>query len=431
MRICMIGGGKLGFPVSVCLALQHEVSVFESNPRIRESLQKKEKYPAKETGPNGIDPFEPYYQSSMVKVVDTLQQAIEGAELIFVAVQTPHKPEYEGITKLPETREDFDYTYLRLAVKEIGEWVKPGQVIVVISTVLPGTMRREIIPLIPKGVGLVYNPFFVAMGTVMQNFLDPEFVLLGGNDLEARAKVTVFYSKFYHNVRLGGLRRNTWSVTPIETMSIESAELVKVAYNSAIGNKIALANYWGEICHKIPGCNVDDVSNALKKATDRIVSTRYMESGVGDSGGCHPRDGIAMSWLARELKLSFDICGSLMQGRQDHAQWLVDLFIKESNGLPMVLLGKAYKPESNLTTGSAALLMSRLLWERGHVHYQWDMHVDPGPYELSDRPQAYLICTKHPEFRELRFGNGSIVVDPFRFLSPQKGVTIIPVGIGK
>ena len=108
-------------------------------------------------------------------------------------------------------------------------------------------------------------------------------------------------------------------------MSIDSAELTKVAYNTFIGMKIVFANTLMEICHKSPGANVDDVTGALKKARRRLLGPLYLDGGMGDGGGRHPRDNIAMSWLARKLPLSHDMFENLLTARECQTEWLVEL----------------------------------------------------------------------------------------------------------
>ena len=106
-------------------------------------------------------------------------------EIIFVAVQTPHDPKYEGITKLPDERVDFDYTYLVNCIKNLSKYVDENgeeKIVVIISTVLPGTIRKHVIPIMSEKIKLCYNPFFIAMGTTIKDFLDPEFVLFGVYD---------------------------------------------------------------------------------------------------------------------------------------------------------------------------------------------------------------------------------------------------------
>ena len=141
-------------------------------------------------------------------------------------------------------------------------------------------------------------------------------------------------------------------------MSITSAELTKVAYNAAIGYSSVLANGIAELSEAV-GADCDDVMGTLQLATDRLVSDRYMKPGMGDGGGRHPRDQIALSWLAKECDLYYDPFGKIIRAREAHAEWLADIWSAESteSGLPMIMLGLAYKPNSNLTTGSHARLV--------------------------------------------------------------------------
>jgi UDPglucose 6-dehydrogenase len=142
--------------------------------------------------------------------------------------------------------------------------------------------------------------------------------------------------------------------------TIKTAELTKVAYNTFIGLKIAFGNTMMEICEKT-GADVDDLVDALSLATERVISPAYLRGGMGDGGGCHPRDNIALSWLARELGLSYDLFEALMICRERQTEWLADLIPAGE----VEIQGKAYKPGTNLTVGSPALLMASMLTERG------------------------------------------------------------------
>ena len=277
-----------------------------------------------------------------------------------MAVQTPHQPEYEGITRLPDNRVDFDYQYLVRSIDEISKSVKRETVVAIVSTVLPGTIRRLVKPAAGPLLRLCYNPAFTAMGTTANDYLNPEFVLLGADDPTSVASVEKFYA----------------SVTdaPILRMSIESAELTKVAYNTFIGMKIVFANTLMEICHKSPGANVNDVTGALKRARKRVVSPSYLDGGMGDGGACHPRDNIAMSWLARELHLSHDIFEDLMEARFQQSEWLAELMC--AHDLPKAIIGYSFKAGSDLIVGSSALLLKSILEERGFTPFLYDPYVE-------------------------------------------------------
>jgi UDPglucose 6-dehydrogenase len=161
------------------------------------------------------------------------------------------------------------------------------------------------------------------MGTTVNDFLYPEFVLLGSDDLKALYKLEMFYSKTVS--------------APIKTMTIEEAELTKVTYNTFIGQKIVFANTLGQICEEM-GINVDNVTDTLKIASKRLISPTYLSAGMGDAGACHPRDSIAMSWLSQQLNLGYDLFESVMLAREEHAVFLANLVLKHSEGLPIIIL---------------------------------------------------------------------------------------------
>ena len=122
--------------------------------------------------------------------------------------------------------------------------------------------------------------------------------------------------------------------------------------------KIVFANTLMEISHKIPGTNVNDVTSALKIADHRLISPRYLDGGMGDGGGCHPRDNIAMSWLARQLPLSHDFFADLMMAREHQTEWLADLMC--AYDLPKAIVGYSFKSGTNRIVGSPALLLKTI-----------------------------------------------------------------------
>ena len=192
--------------------------------------------------------------------------------------------------------------------------------------------------------------------------------------------------------------------------------------------KIVFANTLMEIC-EATGANVDHVTDALAMATERLISPKYMKAGMGDGGGCHPRDNIAMSWLARKLGLSFDLFDAIMTARERQTAWLADLAIgraKES-GLPIVILGKAFKPETNLTVGSPSLLLQDLLRGRGVHASLFDPLIDNESDRPSD-PAVYVIGTKHEAFASWTFPPRSVVIDPWRYIPASLDIEVMGLG---
>ena len=411
MKIGFLGLGKLG--LSCALAIEskgHDVVGYDSNPIVQENIRNK-KIPYKEERVNQA------LINSNIKLV-TLSELVKFSEIIFVGVQTPHHEKYEGVTELPQDRVDFDYTFLKNASLELSEEIKKQNLektVIIISTVLPGTIEREIKPLLNNKVKLCYNPFFIAMGTTMHDYLNPEFVLFGVEDLDAAKKAEEFYK--------------TITSVPFFKTSIQNAELIKVAYNTFIGMKIVFANVLMEICHKT-GANVDEVTDALKLANDRLISGKYFTGGMGDGGACHPRDNIALSWLSRKLNLSFDWFENIMLAREKQTEWLANLM--EEYDLPKVILGTSYKPESNLEIGSASLLLKNILEKRGHKVTKYDPYVDSDTADniknKFKEPCIFLIGTKHHDFINFDFPEGSVIIDPWRYMPDKNGIKTIRLG---
>lgn len=401
MRVGMLGMGKLGLPV--CLAIEskgHEVKGYDVNPAVAGYL-KDRKIPYKEEG------LQPLLDKTKVEMTNSIEELCEWADLVFCAVQTPHDPLYEGASRLPEDRKDFDYSWLKDAVSK----VPAGTNLVVISTCLPGTFKREIEPLV-QGVNYVYSPLYIAMGTVLSDYLNPEYALIGSYG------DTSVYEEF-----LDTIHKKPKVVTDIAT-----AEAIKVFYNTAITAKIILANSHMQVAHKM-GLNIDDINRALMMATDRIVSTKYMRSGGPDSGGCHPRDLIALSWLGEELDMKPNWFEMMAYAREKQTEWTADIVMAESvdKGLPIVVLGKAFKPETNLTAGSGATLVANILREKGAEVAQYDPLVGdtlPSPLPVA----VYFVATEHRIFADLDYPSGSVVVDLWRYIKGKDGVEVIGVG---
>lgn len=429
MKVGFVGLGKLGLPVAVSMALGgHKVLGYDIDP----DNMSKQPRDYMEAGPNGKGSFNDYLVDSSIEF-DTLERVVTLSDVVFFAVQTPHSPEFEGITPLTDERRDFDYDYLITAIVDAAAFTmskNTSTIFAVISTVLPGTLDKHILSMLPHNVYLVYNPSFIAMGTTMQDYLHPEFILVGGNSSACNV-VAALHSQAIVGAGIVGADINMRYT--VEKMSIQSAELTKVAYNTCIGAKIAIANTLMEICHKFEHADIDDVTTALTHATKRITSGAYMHGGMGDGGGCHPRDNIAMSWLARDKNLSHDIFTDIMQCREDQARRLAMMLLSEVRGMGggFFVFGYAYKPETNLTVGSSAILVGNYASMLNLGVEMFDPIVCPeAPRPLTDNSVVLIGC-KHAVFTEYQFGDTCTVIDPFRYIPPENAGKVIHIGKGE
>jgi UDPglucose 6-dehydrogenase len=364
MKIGFIGVGKLGKDVGEVMAEKHFVEGYD----VREVIP------------------------SNFKMVPTIKKVCEGKDLIFIAVPTPHDPLYDGSHPTSHlTPKDFDYTTVKNILDEINDYTTKEQLVVLISTVLPGTTRREFIPLV-KNYRFIYNPYLIAMGTVKNDMVNPEMVIIGTEDgsLTTDAKIlTDFYGTIIN------------PQTRYEIGTWDDAEAIKIFYNTFISAKISLVNMIQDVAEKNGNMDTDIVTGALERSTYRITGPAYMKAGLGDGGSCHPRDNIALRYMAKELDLGYDLFDSIMLSREIQAKNMANRLIDLSAeyGLPVVIMGKSYKPGVEYTDGSYSLLIGSFI-----------MEVE---YDTINKPAIYLLGHRNV-FNEMEFPIGSIVLDPWR-----------------
>lgn len=422
MNIGFIGLGKLGLPVSIGFEQKgHSVVGYDINPNITPDKRPEELILTHEVWEDGKTDIREFAKKTKnLHFTRSIDEVVRRSDIIFVAIQTPHNSLYEGVTSLPESRKDFDYTHLVNCIRDVSTSVDTNglsKIVVVISTVLPGTIRREIIPILSPLIRFCYNPYFIAMGTVIPDLYNPEFILLGSVCDSAASTMVEFYK--------------TITDAPVYTTTLENAEMIKVSYNTFITAKICIANQIMLMCDNLPGTNCEDVMNALFMGDRRIISKNYLHGGMGDGGGCHPRDNIALSWLSSNSGLKYDFYEGLMKVREHQTEYFIDKLLQLEHkyvDLPVILLGKAFKPNTNIITGSPAMLMANIAKDRNLFFSHTDHIVDNTELVLK-HPAIYFLATKHDDYEHFTFPNGSVVVDPFRYVKNTSNITYIPIGI--
>lgn len=413
----VLGLGKLGLIFAMVLDVhgQHRVTGCDVSRRPTDILAGRVDQP-READISAL------IRNNKINVVNDPATLVANADVIFVAVQTPHPPHYDGTGPVPEETKDFEYGYLINAVRQLSraaERQAKDITIAVISTVLPGTCDRLLRPLLTPHARLVYTPSLIALGSVADDLLTPEFVILGADTYDDAYPVAKIYASLHGR--------------PVVTMSIPSAELTKVAYNTYTSFKIVFANTILEIADKT-GADADDVTKTLTLSDTNLMGPKYMRGGMGGGGYCHPRDVIAMSHLAGKIDLSADLFGFLARAREAQSSWLASLVIDHHSltGLPVVILGNAYRPESDLAGGSAALLLFRQLSDFVPV-FMIDHHTDPETSwtdveKILGSPAVFVIGCAHRDFVRAEFEPGSVVIDPSGIIPDQQGVTVVRLG---
>ena len=406
-KIGFIGLGKLGLDCAEVFASQYPTSGYDIYPRV----------------------------SDAVKVYDDIGEMINNSDWIFIAVPTPHSEGYDG--SVPSSHmepRDFGHEAVIDAINQINAHATTSKKIVLISTVLPGTTRRKFITLLDNKHQFLYNPYLIAMGSVKWDMANPEMVIIGTED----GSLTGIAGELIELYK--GIMNND---PRYEVGTWDECEAIKIFYNTYISAKVGLANMIQDFALKIGNINVDVVTNALARSNMRIMGPKYMTAGMGDAGACHPRDNIALRWLAQEYDIGYDMFDTIMYAREIQARNLAEFLADQAkqHAMSIVIHGKAYKPDVPYCIGSYSTLVGHYVKQLGfNVRYLDPLADDPteviseliGPavilwahnrkitYEYTgDQVETQPYCEIPP---------GSVVVDPWRKLPLSENHTVIHYG---
>ena len=335
----------------------------------------------------------------------TIEEAVKDRDIIFIAAPTPHDSIYGGETPTSHLpNKDFDYTIVTDILNEVNQHVTKNQLVVLISTVLPGTVRNILEPCITNA-RFIYNPYLIAMGTVKWDMVNPEMVIIGTEDGSITgdaSELIDFYKVFMQNEPRYEV--GTW----------DEAESIKIFYNTFISTKIALVNMIQDVAEANGNINVDVVTTALAKSTHRIMGPAYMKAGLGDAGACHPRDNIALRYLADRLDLGYDLFDSIMTAREVQAERMALMCLEY--GKNVTIIGKAYKPKVPYTNGSASMLIGYYIEQHGGTVRYYDRNTGDNDMQ-SDWSTVYLIGYWDTFVEDILFNPSTTVIDPWRRLT--------------
>jgi UDPglucose 6-dehydrogenase len=399
MRVTVVGTGYVGLVAGACFADSgNQVFCLDVDPGKIERLKRAE-IPIYEPGLDLI--VARNLQTKRIRFTTDYAQAIQGAEVIFLAVGTPPLPSGEP-----------DLSFLRSAVHSIGKNLSASAVLVNKSTVPVGTHRlvaewlKEVTDL---QCPVVSNPEFLKEGTAVEDFLKPDRVIIGTTDDEAYRKMAELYSSF---VRQGN---------PILRMDPVSAELAKYASNAFLAARISFMNELAILCERVGG-DVEEVRRGM--SADVRIGRHFLYAGAGYGGSCFPKDVSALLSTARKMNLPLDVVSAAesANARQKGllARKVRARFGENLAGLTFAVWGVSFKPNTDdireapaltiideLTrSGARVRAYDPVAMENASRHFQGNDSVEfiGEAYRALEQADALLLVTEWNEFRNPDFG---------------------------
>lgn len=439
-RYSIIGLGKLGASMAAAIASRGFNVIGADVNRKSVDVVNSGRAPVQETGLDELIGA----NRTRIRATADISEATSQSDVAFVVVPTPS-----------EKNGAFSLKYAAEAFREIGRALakKNGYYTVVLtSTVLPGSTRWGLLPLLEEESGKVagqdfgvcYSPEFIALGSVIRDFLHPDFTLIGEYDKRSGD----FLQDCYSQILPGH--------PPCERMSLENAELAKIAVNTYVTMKITYANMLARLCEEIPGGNVDVVTKAVGR--DSRIGKKYLTGSIGYGGPCFPRDNVALSFLARTVGTQAELAELTDSLNRSFIPRTIEKLKPELKpGNTAAVLGLAYKPHSHILDESQGLLLAHALAQTGARVIAYDplcAAIDSGAYakaemngwlmepslqECLDQADIVLITTPDPAFRALsslnfaRVKPAVTVVDFWRILElelegQQPRIRYVPIG---
>lgn len=421
MKIAVVGLGKLGAPLAAVFASKgHEVMGIDLNPDYVDAINR------------GLPPVDEPGLDALIRAsagrlrASTDMAAAAACEATFVIVPTPT----DAATGC------FTNRFVLAAMESLGAALRGRadyHTVVITSTVMPGSTGGEIRQALERAsgrtvgvdLGLCYNPEFIALGSVVRNMLQPDFLLVGESDARAGAVLESIYRSTVDND------------APVRRMNLINAELAKIAVNTYVTTKISYANMLSDICDRLPGADVDVVTSAL--GLDSRIGHKYLRGATGYGGPCFPRDNVAFSVMARNLgaqPLLAEATDAVNHLQLERMAAKVKACCAE--GGTVAVLGLSYKPDTAVIEESHGIKLALALSEAGLRVRCHDPKAGPAARsvlgaraEVVDdaaaaiaQAEAIVVMTPWPEYGALaaepfrRQGRPVVVIDPWRMV-PQ------------
>ena len=435
MKACVIGLGKLGSPLAACLAAKGLTVVgVDNDPRKVEAINHAQP-PVQEPGLGELLAR----TDGRLTAISDVEAAVRQTDISFIVVSTPSDP-----------AGGFSLRYVEPVCQAIARALAARSdyhVVCLTSTVMPGTTGGTVREMLEQasgkrvGVdfGLCYSPEFIALGSVIRDFLNPDMLLIGESDRRAGDFLQSLYAQVCENK------------PAIARMSFVNAEITKLAVNTYVTTKISYANMLARICEQLPGANVDVITSAL--GLDTRIGPKYLKGALSYGGPCFPRDNLALAQLAQQLHVPPDLAQTVDRFNRAQVSWLADV-VQRTKGT-VGILGLTYKAGTDVVEEAAGFLLAKELLARGATVLAFDPAFgrhSRGPaleklcfassaLECIQKSDVVILATAWPEFSAItakqwaRNSNQTrTVIDCWRavkFLREEPGVRYLALGLGE
>lgn len=381
-------------------------------------------------------------KSDNLRAVLGREEAVLNSEITFIATGTPSMPDGS-----------VDLHYIKNSAREIGEALpkKDGYHLVVVkSTVPPGTTEHVVKPILEKNsgkkagrdFGLCMNPEFLREGSAIYDTLKPDRVVIGEYDERSGETLEVLYRDFY-NGRV-----------PILRMNLASAEMAKYASNAFLATKISFINSIANICERVSNLNVTQVARAV--GMDHRINPLFLEAGVGFGGSCFPKDVKALISFSKNLDYRLSLLESVLEVNEGQAKRVVELARQELGSLKgkkVAILGLSFKPNTDDMREAPSIRIINLLLREGASICAYDpvatenakaifnekIDFARSAIECLKNADCCMIITEWNEFKDLKPNTflkhmkTPLVVDGRRIYDPSefsRELKYLAVGLG-
>ena len=394
-KIAVVGTGYVGLVTGTCFAeTGNQVICVDIDEKKVEKMRQGE-VPIYEPHLDVI--FERNIKAKRISFTTNLKEAVDFAEIIFLALPTP--PGEDG---------SADLSYVLGVADQLGEIMTDYKVIVDKSTVPVGTADKVHAQVAKKATvpfAVVSNPEFLREGFAVDDFLNPDRVVIGASDERAIQTMTELYKPF--------IRENH----PIIIMDEKSAELTKYAANSFLATKITFMNEIANFCELV-GADVDKVRQGI--GSDSRIGPKFLYPGIGFGGSCFPKDVQALVKSGREVDYTFEIINSVLEVNDRQKVKLVDKvenYFGDVTGKTFALWGLAFKPDTDDIREASALYMIDRLVDAGAKIVAFDpeaaenvkatignkIEYAGNQYDALQDADALLVATEWSMFRNPDF----------------------------